>query len=72
MSKATMKKAIKEKCLECMCGQIGEVRSCELQRCPLWEYRLGKDPYVAKREYSEEQKKAMRERLANLSKTSHK
>ena len=70
MSKTTMKKAIKEKCLDCCCGQREEVKLCPAKTCPLWDYRLGDDPYRTKRVLSEEQKNEMVKRLqeARLSK----
>lgn len=70
MSKTTMKKAIKEKCLDCCCGQREEVKLCPAKGCPLWDYRLGDDPYRQKRVLTEEQKEEMVKRLqkAKLSK----
>lgn len=37
----TRSKAIRLKCLDCMCGQVNEVRLCPTSDCPLWNYRLG-------------------------------
>ena len=37
-------KAIRRKCLECSSGSYREVRNCIDELCPLWPYRLGKDP----------------------------
>lgn len=39
----TRGKAIRLKCLDCCCGNAAEVRLCEIRRCPLWRYRLGKE-----------------------------
>ncbi len=36
--------AIRAKCLECSCGSRTEVRICEITKCPLWHYRMGKRP----------------------------
>ena len=33
-------KAIRAKCLDCMGFQLGEVRNCPSQDCPLWKYRF--------------------------------
>lgn len=55
-------KAIREKCLDC-CGSANEVKACPVTECALYPFRFGKNPYRTKREYSEEQKQAMRERL---------
>lgn len=38
--------AIRKKCLDCSCGSRSEVRECELNACPLWDYRLGKRPAI--------------------------
>ena len=44
MAKRTPIKAIRAKCLDCCCGQVLEVRLCEANDYPLWEYRMGKRP----------------------------
>ena len=39
-------KAIRAKCLEC-CENISiEVKRCESTNCPLFEYRMGKNPNI--------------------------
>lgn len=58
-------KAIRAKCIDCCCGQQAEVKSCAAKDCPLHPFRLGKNPYRAKRELTDEQKAAMRERMQN-------
>jgi len=55
--------AIRAKCLDCCCGQANEVKLCTAIRCPLWPFRLGKNPNIRPREYTEEQREAMRQRL---------
>ena len=35
-------KAIRAKCLDCMSWQEAEVRRCEVAKCPLWPYRMGR------------------------------
>ena len=37
-------KAMRAKCLDCCCGQAKEVRNCPATDCPLWPYRMGKNP----------------------------
>jgi hypothetical protein len=37
-------KAIRAKCLDCMCGSHNEVRLCPSEKCPLYAYRLGHRP----------------------------
>lgn len=39
--------AIREKCLDCMGYQKGEVTECNNQRCSLWEFRFGERPETA-------------------------
>lgn len=40
----TPMRAIRAKCLDCCCGQIGEVRLCPCDDCPLHAYRHGRRP----------------------------
>lgn len=56
-------KAIREFCLECCGDSRAEVKSCLATRCPLYAFRFGKNPYI-KRDLTDEQKSAMRDRLA--------
>ena len=69
-------KAIKAKCIDCCCGNESEVRVCPCEDCPLHPYKIEKNPYRAKHEYTEEERKRMAERfarsLANASKTGRK
>ena len=37
-------KAIRAKCLDCMCGSAQEVRLCPVTDCSLYPYRLGHNP----------------------------
>lgn len=54
-------KAIKEKCLnDCCAGMRDEVVNCLCTKCPLYEFRLGKNPY--RKPMSEEKREKMRER----------
>ncbi|MCM8772760.1 MAG: hypothetical protein NC922_06885 [Candidatus Omnitrophica bacterium] len=39
-------KAIKEYCLRCCNGDRKYLKNCPSQDCPLWEYRLGKNPHL--------------------------
>ena len=43
MERLSRSKAIRLKCLDCCNGQSAEVRKCELTKCPLWRYRMGKE-----------------------------
>jgi hypothetical protein len=37
-------KAIREKCKDCCCGNLAEVRRCTIQDCSLWPWRFGRRP----------------------------
>ena len=57
-------KAIRAKCLDCCCDQREEVKLCPATTCPLYPFRLGKNPNRKARILTDEQKKAAAERLA--------
>jgi hypothetical protein len=38
-------RAIRAKCLDCSCGKRAEIRRCPVTDCPLYQYRMGKNPY---------------------------
>lgn len=56
-------KAIRAKCLDCCCESYQEVKECTVKKCPLWDFRFGKNPF--RKQMSEEQRKAAGERLKN-------
>jgi len=37
-------KAIRAKCLDCSAGSFHEVKECVIPDCPLYPFRLGKNP----------------------------
>ena len=43
MERITRSQAIRAKCLDCCCGQANEVRLCPVTKCPLWNYRMGRE-----------------------------
>ena len=55
-------RAIRLKCYDCSCFQLGEVRDCPVTTCPLYPFRLGKNPF-RKRELSDDEKREIKERL---------
>ena len=59
-------KVIRAKCLDCTCGSAKEVDACPIEKCPLWRWRFGKNPFRGKRELTDEQKAAAKERMAKL------
>jgi hypothetical protein len=64
----TATEAIRARCLDCCAGSPQEVRYCTARKCPSWPWRMGKNPWIEKREMSEENKAAARARLAEASK----
>ena len=58
-------KALREKCIDCCCGNAAEVRKCVATDCALWPFRMGTNPFRKKRELSAQQKC---ERAARLTK----
>ena len=56
-------KAIRANCVECMGGQRSLVRECDLRGCPLWPYRLGKNPFITKRNLTAKDRSEIGERL---------
>ena len=61
-------KAIRAKCLDCCLDQSNEAKLCPAEDCPLWPFRLGKNPFRKKRVMTEEQKAAAAEKLRNARK----
>lgn len=62
----TPMKAIREKCIDCMCGYKSDVEKCQIRGCSLWPYRFGFNPYVEPRpapQLTEQQKVANAARL---------
>ena len=55
MSNLTPIRAIRAKCLDCVCGQINEVRLCADTKCSLHPYRMGHNPNI---KLTEEQRAA--------------
>ena len=56
-------KAIRAKCIDCCCGSSKEVELCKTINCPIYHFRLGKNPYREKRVLSEEQRTKLAERM---------
>lgn len=59
----TPMQAIRAKCIDCMCGDKAEVKLCVSTGCPLYDFRLGKNPNIKRKELTAEQKAAMRDRF---------
>lgn len=58
----TPMKAIRAKCLDCCAGQYSEVKMCPCTTCPLYDFKLGKNPNRKPRNLTEAQREALRER----------
>jgi hypothetical protein len=39
--------AIREKCRDCSCYQLNEIRACETVKCASWPFRSGRHPWRA-------------------------
>lgn len=61
--RTTAIKAIRLKCLDCSNGSSLEVSECPISSCPIYPYRMGHNPYIERREMTEEQRAEMTERL---------
>lgn len=59
-------KAIRLKCLDCSCGSSNEVKLCPVEKCPLYPFREGHNPFKAKRKYTPEEKAALTSHLAQI------
>lgn len=54
-------RAIRLKCYDCSCYQSNEVRECPVTNCPLYPFRLGKNPF--RKKLSEEEKRELIDRF---------
>jgi hypothetical protein len=59
-------KAIRDFCLECEGGSARNVTYCISQRCSLYPFRKGRNPFRIKKELTEEQKEQARQRFAAI------
>lgn len=41
---SSLKKAVRAKCMDCCNNVFSEVRNCTAYKCPLWAFRMGKNP----------------------------
>lgn len=67
-TRRTLLKAIREKCIDCMCGQANEVAQCTVERCALYPFRMGKNPFRTCN-LSDEARKALSERAKAMNKS---
>ena len=65
-------KAIRQKCVEdCCAGYVSEANNCLSPSCPLYPFRMGKNPYRKPRQLSEEQKQHLRESIKKAREAKH-
>ena len=58
--------AIRQKCLDCCCGNASEVRKCVATDCALWPFRLASNPFRKRVVLSEEEKPRRTAQLKRL------
>ena len=56
-------KAIRKYCLQCSGDSPKEVRLCVIPECPLYPFRLGRNPNRKGRVLSEDEKQEIRDRF---------
>lgn len=56
-------KAIRLKCLDCSGGSFNEVKLCPVEKCPLYPFREGRNPFVQKQEWSADRRAAQKARF---------
>ena len=59
-------KVIRAYCLYCGNGQSAEVKDCEIVKCPLHEWRFGKNPFITKRVMTGVEREKARERMLKV------
>jgi|TARA_Y100000310_G_scaffold88415_1_gene85379 hypothetical protein len=58
--------AIRAFCMDCLGYSPDDIRDCTSLTCVLWPFRMGTNPFRAKRQLSDETKDRSRARLAKL------
>ena len=61
----SLMKAVRAKCLDCCGGNKSVIPVCGIPNCPLYPFRLGKNPF-RKREISEEERTKLSERMKSI------
>ena len=41
-------KAVRNNCHECACGSVKEIADCMMVECPMFAFRMGKDPFPSR------------------------
>jgi hypothetical protein len=63
-TKTELLRKIRHKCLDCVCEQPKEVELCPATQCPLWEFRMGRDPFKTPRKLSPAQQRSLQKAWA--------
>lgn len=63
LTPTTPLKAIRKKCIDCSGDSMKEVRLCWAQRCPIYPFRMGKNPFRKRKALTDLQKNELIERL---------
>lgn len=66
LSRSAPLRAIRDMCLQCVCGSAKEVELCPSANCPLHKYRFGNDPDRAAPQLSDEVRAACSERMRQI------
>ena len=53
-------KAIRAFCVECTCGDPEWIRECPSNSCPLWVYRMGRNPNISQQTREKQRQRALR------------
>jgi len=64
-------KVIRLKCWECSNWQPNEILTCHMEDCPLWVFRMGKNPSIKRRKLTEGEKDTLRAQLVGIKKQTH-
>ena len=64
--------AVRAMCLSCMDDSPKSVKNCQVNDCPIHHLRLGSNPFRKKREFTEEQREALKERMKKAREARHK
>ena len=59
-------RAIRAKCIDCSAGSAKGVRECVMLDCPLYAFRMGKSPNRKPRILTDEEREALRQRMAKM------
>ena len=59
-------KAIRQNCLDCAGGSHSEVTHCPVTKCPMYPFRFGKNPYLAKKVLTDERREELAKNMTAI------